>query len=61
MDLNALAKDIAEHIVNRPYYETRAGYEEDDGLIGLLNLFTAVLKHNPQFKTSDDGQVSWDM
>ncbi|XP_041355094.1 ubiquitin carboxyl-terminal hydrolase 34-like isoform X3 [Gigantopelta aegis] len=56
VDLNALAKDIAQHIVSRSYYETRAGYEEDDGLIGMLNLFTAVLKHNPQFKSSHEGQ-----
>ncbi|XP_064603807.1 ubiquitin carboxyl-terminal hydrolase 34-like isoform X2 [Liolophura sinensis] len=56
VDMNDLAKSLADHIIQRPYYETRHGYEEDDGLIGLLNLCTGVMKHNPEFKTSTEGQ-----
>ncbi|XP_048258866.1 ubiquitin carboxyl-terminal hydrolase 34-like isoform X4 [Haliotis rufescens] len=56
VDLNSLAKEAYQLIMERPYLETRVGYEEDDGLIGLLNLLTAVLKHNPPFKTSSDGK-----
>ena len=58
MNLNNLAKDLARHIVDREYYETRHGFEEDDALIGLLNLGTAVFKHNPPYKTCPDLHVS---
>ena len=58
MNLNNLAKDLSQHILNREYYETRHGYEEDDALIGLLNLGTAVFKHNPPYKMIPDAHVS---
>ena len=59
VNLNSLAKDISQHILNREYYETRHGYEEDDALIGLLNLGTAVFKHNPPYKMISDAHVSF--
>ena len=59
VNLNSLAKDISQHILNREYYETRHGYEEDDALIGLLNLGTAVFKHNPPYKMIPDAHVSY--
>ncbi|ELU04220.1 hypothetical protein CAPTEDRAFT_219867 [Capitella teleta] len=58
VDLNALAKQVAQNIVNRPYLERRhSGGEEDDGLIGLLTMSIAIARHNPPFKTSTEGQT----
>ena len=57
MDLNALASLLSESICNRDYIERRDS-SEDDGLIGLIKLLTAVIKHNPPFKGSPDGCVS---
>eukprot|EP00105_Crassostrea_gigas_P037927 XP_019922075.1 PREDICTED: ubiquitin carboxyl-terminal hydrolase 34 isoform X3 [Crassostrea gigas] len=56
VNLNQLAKQISQHVLDRPFYETRHGFEEDDGLIGVLNLCTAVIKHKPPFKSSPEGQ-----
>ena len=58
IDLKDLAKKATTLTLNRSYYETRQGFEEDDGLIGMLNLCTSILKHKPAFKTSPEGQVS---
>ena len=57
VDLNALASLLSESICNRDYIERRDS-PEDDGLIGLIKLLTAVIKHNPPFKGSPDGCVS---
>ena len=57
VNLDTLCKEVANHIISRSFYETRHGYEEDDALIGLLNLCTANLKHDPPFKTSEKGRV----
>src|SRR6218665_3600680 len=57
LDLNVLAKRIADHITNRPYLEKHHNTNEDDGLIGFLRLATAVMKHSPPFKASPNGQV----
>ncbi|WAR19191.1 UBP34-like protein [Mya arenaria] len=54
VNLSSLGRDLCEHIVGREYLETRHGFEEDDALIGLLNLATAVFKHNPTFKITDE-------
>nr|KAG5696977.1 hypothetical protein BaRGS_008439 [Batillaria attramentaria] len=56
LDLDGLVRQLANQLATRPYHETRLGYEEDDGLCGLLNLCTAILKHNPPFKNSADGR-----
>lgn len=58
VNLDQLAKQVSQHVIDRPFYETRHGFEEDDGLIGILNLCTAVIKHKPPFKSSPEGQVS---
>ncbi|XP_078316021.1 ubiquitin carboxyl-terminal hydrolase 34-like isoform X4 [Crassostrea virginica] len=56
VNLDQLAKQVSQHVIDRPFYETRHGFEEDDGLIGILNLCTAVIKHKPPFKSSPEGQ-----
>ncbi|KAL5008333.1 hypothetical protein ScPMuIL_013914 [Solemya velum] len=55
VQLTVLASTVADHITQREYLETRHGYEEDGGMIGLLNLSTAIMKHNPPFKSSAKG------
>ena len=57
MNLNKLAGEVSAYIIDRDYLETRHGFEEDDGLIGLLNLMISVVKHNPTYKSSNDSQV----
>lgn len=57
MNINKLAEEVANYILERQFYETRQGFEEDDGLIGILNTMTAIIKHNPAYKSSPEGQV----
>jgi len=57
VNLNVAARELAQHIVSREYLETRHGFEEDDALIGLFNLATAVFKHNPPYKNTDECRV----
>ncbi|UYV82776.1 USP34, partial [Cordylochernes scorpioides] len=57
LNLETLAKYLADAIVEREYRETRHHTLEDDGLRGLLNLLTAVMKHNPLYKTSKEGEA----
>jgi len=56
IDIDSLARTLANSIVSREYLESRHNTVEDNGLIGLLNLMTIVIKHFPPFKTSKDGQ-----
>ena len=56
IDLDGLAQTLCKHIINREYLETRHNTLTDDGLVGLLSTITVVLKHNPPFKSSKDGQ-----
>ena len=56
IDLNALMGKVFKLISKRRHHETRHSTIEDDGLIGLLNLATVILKHNPKFKYRKDGQ-----
>lgn len=56
VDLESLSKKLYSSIVKREYLETRHNTVEDDGFIGLLNLMCNILKHNPIFKTSKEGQ-----
>jgi len=56
IDIDGLAKKLADSILAREYLETRHNTVEDDGLVGLLNLMSNVMKHNPPFKTSKEGQ-----
>ena len=55
--LDALMRKVAQYITNRPFHEKRHNTTEDDGLIGLLHLAAAVIKHEPPFKTSNEGKV----
>ncbi|KAG8236171.1 hypothetical protein J437_LFUL013437, partial [Ladona fulva] len=50
--MEGLAKKLVQSITSRDYLETRHNTVEDDGLIGLINLMSNVLKHNPPFKNS---------
>ena len=56
VDLNALLVDqLIPGIRARPFLEQRHS-SEDDGLIGLLHLASAVLKHDPPAKSRTQGQ-----
>ncbi|KAG8281089.1 Ubiquitin carboxyl-terminal hydrolase 34 [Homalodisca vitripennis] len=57
VDLENLASRVYRSILQREYLETRHNTVEDDGLIGLLNLMSNILKHNPSFKTGKEGQA----
>jgi len=54
-DLNRLCCYISETVKTREIYESRHVNVEDEGLRGLLSLMTAILKHNPPFKFSNEG------
>uniref|UniRef100_T1IPZ0 ubiquitinyl hydrolase 1 n=1 Tax=Strigamia maritima TaxID=126957 RepID=T1IPZ0_STRMM len=57
LDFDNLIKYLVESILSRDFLETRHATVEDDGLVGLLTSCTAVMKHNPPFKFSQDGQA----
>ncbi|XP_028316758.1 ubiquitin carboxyl-terminal hydrolase 34 isoform X2 [Gouania willdenowi] len=56
LDLDALARHLADCIRSREILDQQDGTIEDDGLTGLLRLATSVLKHKPPFKFSREGQ-----
>ncbi|KAJ8971929.1 hypothetical protein NQ314_000472, partial [Rhamnusium bicolor] len=56
IDINELTIKIAQSVLSREYLETRHRTVDDDGLIGLLNLLTNLLKHRPPFQTGKGGQ-----
>ncbi|CAH0550563.1 unnamed protein product [Brassicogethes aeneus] len=56
IDVNDLTDKIARSVLTREYLETRHRTVDDDGLIGLLNLLTNLIKHRPPFQTSKGGQ-----
>ncbi|XP_076312719.1 ubiquitinyl hydrolase 1 puf isoform X2 [Tachypleus tridentatus] len=56
VDLDSLIRYLAEAIISRDFRETRHNTIEDDGLGGLLTLATVVMKHNPSYKFSKEGQ-----
>lgn len=56
-DLNGLADRLREYIANRQFHEQRHLSVEDEGLIGLLNLLTVVIKRNDVYKSSDAAKV----
>lgn len=49
IDIERLCNSVAQSILNRPFYETRHGCQ-DDSLVGLINLMTNLIKYNPTFK-----------
>lgn len=56
IDINSLSITISQSILSREYLETRYRTLDDDGLIGLLNVVTNLLKHRPPFQTNKLGQ-----
>lgn len=54
-DIEALCRQVADCILKRDFLETRYG-NQDDGLVGLLNLITNLMKRNPQFKFSHEAE-----
>ena len=59
VDIECLAMRLYQGITARPFYEKRQGGNSgspDDALVGMLNLMSAVLKHNPDFKQQPVGQ-----
>jgi ubiquitin carboxyl-terminal hydrolase 34 len=56
LDVEGLAKRLSSAVVAREYLEARHNLVEDEGLVGLLNLTCTVMKHNPPFKTRQEGQ-----
>ncbi len=57
MNLDKLTRRVANYLTSRPFHEKRHNTVEDDGLIGLLHLQGALLKHDPPFKNSPEGKV----
>ncbi|XP_038075535.1 ubiquitin carboxyl-terminal hydrolase 34-like isoform X2 [Patiria miniata] len=57
INVNTIARHLAEGIQSRLVLEERHNTIEDVALTGMLKLCTAVMKHNPPFKFSKEGQV----
>ncbi|XP_021693762.1 ubiquitin carboxyl-terminal hydrolase 34 [Aedes aegypti] len=53
--IESMCRQVSKSILDRDYLESRHG-SPDDGLFGLLNLMANLVKFDPQFKFSDDGQ-----
>ena len=58
INMDALLKQVTDDVLNRPFYETHKGYEEDEGLLGLLNVASAIYRHKPPFNLQEDNTVS---
>ena len=62
VDLDNLCRRLVMGLVNRKLYEKRHVPENqqggsDDMLVGSLNLLCCVMKHQPSFKSSPEGQA----
>lgn len=51
LDIERLCRQVADCILKRDYLETRYS-NQDDGLVGLVNLMTNLVKFDPPFKFS---------
>ncbi|XP_075147597.1 ubiquitinyl hydrolase 1 puf [Haematobia irritans] len=51
IDIEKLCQSVAQSILTREFYETRYGMQ-DDGLVGLINLMSNLVKYDPTFKFS---------
>uniref|UniRef100_A0A1A9ZZN0 ubiquitinyl hydrolase 1 n=1 Tax=Glossina pallidipes TaxID=7398 RepID=A0A1A9ZZN0_GLOPL len=51
IDIEKLCQSVAQSILTRDFYETRYGLQ-DDGLVGLVNLMSNLVKYDPTFKFS---------
>ncbi|ALC45917.1 CG5794 [Drosophila busckii] len=49
IDIEKLCESISASILDREYYELRHGYQ-DDGLVGLLNLMSNLIKYDTTYK-----------
>ncbi|XP_016981843.1 ubiquitin carboxyl-terminal hydrolase puf [Drosophila rhopaloa] len=49
IDIEMLCESISQSILTREYFELRHGYQ-DDGLVGLLNLMSNLIKYDTTFK-----------
>ncbi|XP_052835680.1 ubiquitin carboxyl-terminal hydrolase puf [Drosophila gunungcola] len=49
IDIELLCESISQSILTRDYFELRHGYQ-DDGLVGLLNLMSNLIKYDTSFK-----------
>ena len=57
IDLDQLSRQVACGLVARKNFEKRHGDPSpDDSLVGALNLLGCVMKHQPTFKVSPEGQ-----
>lgn len=57
IDIESLCRQIYKSILERDYIEARININiQDDGLIGLINLMGVLIKFEPPFKFSTDGQ-----
>ncbi|GBP05345.1 Ubiquitin carboxyl-terminal hydrolase puf [Eumeta japonica] len=51
IDIEKLCQSVAQSILTRDFYEIRYGMQ-DDGLVGLINLMSNLVKYDPTFKYS---------
>lgn len=56
IDTEALCRQVSNSIIERKIIETRFS-GQDDGLVGLLNLMTNLIKYDPPFKFSTDAEL----
>lgn len=56
INIEALCRQVSESIINRKIIETRFS-GQDDGLVGLLNLITNLIKYDPPYKFSSDAET----
>lgn len=57
-DLNELTEKLRGYVANRKFYEQRHLTSEDEGLIGILNLLTVVVKRNDKYRHRAAAKVS---
>ncbi|XP_059621857.1 ubiquitin carboxyl-terminal hydrolase puf [Phlebotomus argentipes] len=55
IDIENLCRQVSKSILDREFLEVRHGHQ-DDGLVGLINLLASLIKFDPPFKQSADGQ-----
>lgn len=55
IDIENLCRQVSKSILERDFLEVRHGHQ-DDGLVGLVNLMANLIKFDPPFKQSTDGQ-----
>ncbi|XP_048585971.1 ubiquitin carboxyl-terminal hydrolase 34 isoform X2 [Nematostella vectensis] len=57
IDLNSLAKLLCKYICSSKENLKESSHHEEEGLSGMLKLCTAVMRHNPPFKFSQEGMI----